>query len=366
MTWGRYLSGVLVLALWGVCVPTAFVVLYSVVELQSAARTAAGADDRLANLQVISMARAIAHDQAARDGLLAGIGDQSDRINGLRPVVNATQITLDRARGLLRTSTLEISAIDGLGLDRNACVADPATLTKCAAQHDGVACAADWALESDCYYRALAAASTRPGSRAPGSPLSADVGLLRAEMARARDAGYDFNAKAKENNEFVRREQQFQASLKATDADLVQVEKDSKTATVANGFLQIRDIPLVLFLFLMPPGVSVALFTALMAAIAALVSAFVTAPGAGPRGTLVDMVLVKPALGGLAGFTVFFVISAGASFLTQPSGGAAEAVNSLSPSALGALGIFAGLASDTAMSWLKARASAFFKTDEGG
>lgn len=60
---------------------------------------------------------------------------------------------------------------------------------------------------------------------------------------------------------------------------------------------------------------------------------------------------------------VFFVISAGAAFLVQPSGGTAtDAVNSLSPAALASLGVFAGLAAEDALSWLREKASSFFQT----
>ena len=67
-------------------------------------------------------------------------------------------------------------------------------------------------------------------------------------------------------------------------------------------------------------------------------------------------------MGALAGFTVFFVVAAGAAFLVQPSAkGAIDAVNNLSAPALASLGIFAGLAADNAIEWLRSKAIGFFK-----
>lgn len=143
---------------------------------------------------------------------------------------------------------------------------------------------------------------------------------------------------------------------------------------VALSYNKQRAIPLFEFAFFLPSGVIVASFTGLMGAIGAAVYSLyaelgMLSPPAGstaPDRTWMGFG-VRPLLGALAGFTVFFVVSAGASFLIQPQAvETTQAVNQLSPPALASLGLFAGLASENALRWLIEKANSFFKSSGDG
>jgi hypothetical protein len=126
--------------------------------------------------------------------------------------------------------------------------------------------------------------------------------------------------------------------------------------------------PLFAWLFILPSGVVVAFFTAIMGAIGAAVYSLLRQLDATSEERTVARMWAayasRPLLGAMAGFMVFFVVSAGAAFLVQPSAvSATDAVNSLSPPALASLGVFAGLAAESALRWLLEKAETFFKTD---
>ncbi len=115
-----------------------------------------------------------------------------------------------------------------------------------------------------------------------------------------------------------------------------------------------------------PTGVIVALFTGVMGSIGAAVRSLFNMLNPVLKNeehaeTVWQSFGIRPMLGALAGFIVYFVISAGASFLVQPTvADATTAVNNLSPSALASLGIFAGLAAEDALEWLIEKAKGFF------
>ena len=120
-------------------------------------------------------------------------------------------------------------------------------------------------------------------------------------------------------------------------------------------------------LFRLPPGVVVAFFTALMGALGACVYSLLSQVLSTPKADDVwagwGAYGVRPMLGAMAGFMVFFVVSAGTAFLVQPGAtSATDAVNSLSAPALASLGVFAGVAAERALKWLNEKATAFFET----
>jgi len=120
--------------------------------------------------------------------------------------------------------------------------------------------------------------------------------------------------------------------------------------------------------FLVPDGVAISTFTGVMGAIgAAVYSLFLSvrrraAAADGERDTMVRSYLTRPLLGALAGFMVYFVLSAGASVLLSREGASEAAAVSLSPAALASLGLLAGMAAENAMLWLAENASKLFKT----
>jgi hypothetical protein len=158
----------------------------------------------------------------------------------------------------------------------------------------------------------------------------------------------------------------------STDAAPPATEPDEAAARrralgqVAMSYAGLAAWPLFEHLFFLPSGAVVALFTGVMGAIGAGVYSLLTKVNEAQtaREGLWRRFAMRPLLGATTGFMVFFVISAGAAFLVQPNGGGAiEAVNSLSPPALASLGVFAGLAAEKALHWLKEGANSFFKTD---
>jgi len=183
-------------------------------------------------------------------------------------------------------------------------------------------------------------------------------------MLAARNAGYDYNKYAKIYHEYSELQSQALGNSTFYRTQRADMNKSNPLTAVAEAYSRLNEIPLLFIIFILPPGVAVAFFTALMGSIGAMVSSL----GAWlldtqPKSITIDQVLfLKPILGALAGFTVFFVISAGAAFLVQPGAkGAIDAVNNLSAPALASLGIFAGLAADNAINWLKSKAVGFFK-----
>jgi hypothetical protein len=140
---------------------------------------------------------------------------------------------------------------------------------------------------------------------------------------------------------------------------------DSKLTAVTDTYNEMcRKLPGFATFFLFPDGVNVALFTGVMGAIGAAVFSLYSRLRAGSRAQgegLARSFVLRPLLGALAGFMVYFVVSAGTVFLMQPSANLTAAVNSLSPSALASLGLFAGIAAENVLRWLSERAAGVFK-----
>jgi hypothetical protein len=156
------------------------------------------------------------------------------------------------------------------------------------------------------------------------------------------------------------------ASVSAAAAAPATIDGIGSVATSYNNMLS-----MFLFerLFRLPPGVVVAFFTALMGALGTCVYSLLSQVLSTPREDDVwagwVAFGVRPLLGAMAGFMVFFVVSAGAAFLVQPGAtSSTEAVNSLSAPALASLGVFAGVAAERALKWLNEKATAFFQTKE--
>jgi len=358
----RWLVALGGLVLWGLAAPLVFTALYSVIEIQGAARASATGDGRLADLQVVGLARDLQKNRAEADAIESQLNGERAQLAKVLPLIDAAKIKLDQNRGVVRAETLELAARYGLPITQAQCVAPAEVLGQCAHKQDDSACAADWQLATSCYYRLMASAGT-PGLRGDAGFETALEGLS-ATMTAARDAGYAYNGYAKAYNAALARTVEAKGSLEALDPTKLAGPQNGQMLGVAQAYLVLNRVPLLVKLFLLPPGVSVALFTALMGALGALVGALSSrfSPASPKSPAAHEIAFVKPALGGMAGFTVFFVVSAGAAFLVQPGAkGAADAVNSLSAPALASLGIFAGLAADSAIEWLKTRAAAFFK-----
>jgi hypothetical protein len=352
---GLVLQWVGALAIWLVLVPAMFIVLYSVIELQSASKRALkDSDASFANLQVLSLADGLAAQEARIDEAKSDTASIVERQRQLRQALDTQRVEIARQRALLRQDVMSVAVQDDLPMDAQSCNSSIDILGKCAAG-DETACAQDWETIEGCYYKSLSLL----GRRGPAGVAEAKQAALR--LSAATQAGFAYNSIARASNEYGAIAKDDSAEIAAAEAEETRLSHDPLKA-VADSYRIISVVPGVRLLFLLPSGVSVALFTGLMAAVGSAIGAVSTRlTPSEPSASGVQVAFLRPLIGGLAGFTVFFVVAAGAAFLVQPNvKDATSAINDLSAPALGALGIFAGLASDTALTWLRGKAKAFF------
>jgi hypothetical protein len=216
---------------------------------------------------------------------------------------------------------------------------------KCLSQLEGsgAACLSDWKIIQICYDEALAF------EKVSSDEARSRFGDLRNAMEAARKQTSVHNLLSEK--------------LTAVNA----LEQDS-LFPVADALRQpITKIPLQL-VFALPQGVVVACFTSLMAMLGTGVASLIKfrrSKAVTRRMDALKSSLVAPLVGGLTGFMVYFVVSAGTAVLVQPSpSDSAQPISNLSAPALASLGIFAGLAAEQAIAWLQQKASAFFRTEE--
>lgn len=350
------LKWVSALTIWLLVAPAIFVILYSVIELQSASRRALkDADASFANLRVLSLADEMEVQEARIADARADADKIADRRRQLSQALDTQRVSIEQERALLRQDVMSIAARDDLTMKPDVCKSTTDVLYKCAGG-DELSCAQDWETIENCYYQTLSLLGRRPDG-------PADAKVVQLQLAAATQAGFAYNRLARASNEFDAMAKDDSGKVAAAQAEEARLSADP-LKSVADSYRVISIVPGVRLLFLLPSGVSVALFTGLMAAVGAAIGAVSSRVNASePSASGVEIAFLRPLIGGLAGFTVFFAIAAGAAFLVQPSAkDATSAVNELSAPALAALGIFAGLASDTALSWLRSKATAFFSS----
>jgi hypothetical protein len=353
----RIANRVLLGLVWFILVPAIFAFFYTVIETQSAARVAVGANSRLAPFTISRLADRL-------NALEAEIERTSQELTVLDEKIRAAKVKVDETR---EEST---AAINSVWITfRNAqptceleqCLADIVTDND---QHD-------WAEGAEIPKRVAAAQRLYDAYR-NAQFVSDDLvdrnGHAETALAAAK-AEYNGTKPPAPSAQSDQTDQADQPVTGPVGADESSTE-DQKA--VALSFNKQRAIPLFEFAFFLPSGVIVASFTGLMGAIGAAVYSLYVELGmlAAPKGEPDRTWMafgIRPLLGALAGFTVFFVISAGASFLIQPQATeATQAVNQLSPPALASLGLFAGLASENALKWLVEKANSFFKSSGDG
>jgi hypothetical protein len=246
-----------------------------------------------------------------------------------------------RTRGELRGRSIEILSTNGVANATDHCTAPAEDQKRCQIDRDTAGCTLDWLKISRCYEEAMALLQFK-------GPVAE---AMRAQMNTVRKIGFDYNARGPALSSAV-----------ATEAEL----RKNPLYQVAQAYRKI-DLPLFPKVFALPQGVTVACFTSLVAALGAAVASLLGVLRSEKTRLDADQTVkaffISPLIGALAGFMVYFVISAGTAFLVQPgSGGSTETVSNLSAPALASLGVFAGLAGETAFGWLQAKAAAFFKT----
>jgi hypothetical protein len=362
VSWIRAVGRVLLGVVWFVCVPAIFAFFYTVIETQSAARVAVGANSRLAPFTISRLADrlSVLEDE---------IATTSKTLTALDEEIRLATVKLAEAK---QKSTVAITSVwitlrkSQPTCELEQCLNDIITDSEQQAWNEGDAIPKRVALAQQLYETYLTAQFRK---------ADLDDRNRHAEIALAAAKAEYHGGKSIEAT--VQPPDAASTDASAGDQPDDGAPVDTETGStedqkaVALSFNRQRAIPLFEFAFFLPSGVIVASFTGLMGAIGAAVYSLYVELGmvAGPKGLDRTWMAfgVRPLLGALAGFTVFFVISAGASFLIQPQAiEATQAVNQLSPPALASLGLFAGLASENALQWLIEKANSFFKSSGDG
>ncbi len=343
-------------------------VLYTVIEVQASAKAAAGKDSRLATFLVRSQAKQIDDQDSARTALLPQVDEAEDARD------NANDKYFQACGDFL--TDIKLAGGEALGSNVPAASGDCVRLDTVTA-----------------YYAQVLSGITM--AKAAGNSLIAKTDFERKLTnldIEHKLVETDFEDSAKNNRIANRKKNALMFAERRYD-DLVKLDTASAQApapavnnpaaapeaagaatlgSVAVTYNQLSSLPFFRALFELPSGVIVAFFTAIMGSIGAAVFSLlddIQQRRLMKEGFIRDISWMwvsyasRPLLGAMAGFMVFFVISAGAAFLIQPGTiNATDAVNALSPPALASLGVFAGLAAENALRWLKEKASAFFKT----
>ena len=350
---------------WFVCVPAIFAFFYTVIETQSAARVAVGANSRLAPFTISRLADRL-------DDLEAEIARSSAELTQLDEKIRASQEKVDsanqRSTAAINSAWITLYNAQPACGSMEKCLDDIVTKNEQRDRVEGDEISKRVKLAQDLYGAYRGALFTTNDLLDRNRHAEVALAAAKAEYhgtqaAKPTDPPDPTASGASDGGD---------AAVEDPAPDDVSTEDQKAVALSYNK--QRAAIPLFEFAFFLPSGVIVASFTGLMGAIGAAVFSLYVELGvlAALKGPLVSdrtwMAFgVRPLLGALAGFTVFFVISAGAGFLIQPQAAeATQAVNQLSPPALASLGLFAGLASENALKWLIEKANSFFKSPGEG
>lgn len=373
-------SNTVLVIVWWVLAPLLFILLYSVIETHAAARAAVGSSSRIAPFTISNAAKDIR-------AIEKQLKDKEDEL--ARLVREQTKATSAYEEASIKAEMALSTLTSNFAVDRDPAVplcGEDDLLDECLAKLIPIARNSPWA-EDDAVQNEIEAASSaivqyrvtvNASDRFDMSVNALRLGIagLRAKLegkAVSYNAytGHVIPADSVTNVQSApatpnAAEDEDRRDAGADDTAGPVVGTDSVRAVALSYNRQRELLPPFESLFLLPPGVIVAFFTALMGALGAAVFSLLgdlkTLEQA--RASSWQRYGVTPVLGALAGFTVYFVVAAGATFLIQPgSVEATGAVNQLSPAALASLGIFAGLAAPQAMEWLVEKARTAFQTN---
>lgn len=403
--------------IWFVAIPYLFILLYSVLEMQSAAKAATGTNSKLATYLVMTRATQITQVHDRLDKLATQFQQAQDNYN-----LQSAAYTVLHDKFLDDVTFLAASVQDP-NFNSQACagagVVDRESILSCARTVIQYATGRQAVLAGAPATNANVASATvsdtllgtvmgdLPNFEQQYSKLSVSysaLSYLKQQSSTAMDAykslvgvtgstigdpdmlDNEADDAFNESNRRLARAQSApaaggQANGAATPAangapqaapdssDSASAPATDNIGSVATSYNNMTGVWFFMRLFRMPPGAVVALFTALMGAIGSAVYSLLQSVVRGRHAiTAMDGWIFyggRPVLGAMAGFMVFFVVSAGTAFLIQPGAASAtDAVNSLSPPALASLGVFAGIAAESALKWLNVKATSFFETND--
>lgn len=238
--------GAILLVVWVVAIPLAFVTLYSALELQAAARAAKADskgprgdnDPRLTTLQTIEL---------ANDWVRAG-----DALNQKRTLEEVRQYDILRvmaARRDVRSKAIDFLSSHGVDTSTTTCTAPLDVLNKCQIEQDLRVCLTDWKIIADCYRLSKKISS---GNESDAQSIKD----LKESMSAASSAAEKLNITAS-------RIRSIKSPLPSDS-----VFNSNPLLPVAKSYNSIH-FPLFRTIFAMPQGVIVACFTSIMAVLGA-------------------------------------------------------------------------------------------------
>lgn len=327
--------------LWWLLIPFLFFTLYAAAQLQAAAKEVAGQGVNVPNIRVLELSRALNSYDAHLVLLQNAKYDEARKLNEAGRKYTST-------KHQLRVRLMEVSADDPV--DQG--------LSKCASRDETIGC----------FERAVIAARRRlvdmPEPRA---------GQLRDQIKTAETLFVEFLNLSTETYQRGATLEELRGRMdRAIRARNALAKKNPALTTAAATYDEIlKQMPWLDRFFMLPDGAVTGLFTGVMGALGAVVfSVYGRLRDAGKNGgmaseSLFQSYITRPLLGGLAGFMIYFAISAGSGALFEAGSVAhADAGGALSPAALATLGLFAGLAAENALQWLAEKARGLFPLDK--
>lgn len=331
-----WLGRILTFAVWGLLAPFLFFTLYATAQLQLAAKQAVPGLGAVSNISII--------DHLERLDLLdVRIAELSKLKDDLHRSYFRNDLRYTVVKHDLRTQISAIAADDPADLQ----------LGDCAGRDQMI----------DCYDRTISSGYKRMVGMSPP-----DRSALETLLRPAHAAYLNFIELSSITQDEVRQIHELTAQISDLRAQRSQLVGDRKEvdALARTYSVIVDDMWWVQSFFVLPDGAIIGLFTGLMGAIGALVSSLfgrmkpASDPGSLAGESRTQSYFARPALGGLAGFIVYFAVSAGSGLLLQS--GSKENGGALSPAALATLGLFAGLAAENALHWLAEKARGMFNT----
>lgn len=325
---------------WACAVPLLFLTLYATAQLQTAANAALRDAPAVPNIAVISHSKAV------------GLVNSQIKATAQRSDYNAAAYAADNRAYTLAKHRLRIQLFAIAGGD-----SQDQRLLECASRDGTIGC----------FERVMVAAHQRLATMNPSG-----AGQLASRLAAADETFLQFLTLSTTTQELKRKITQ---ENKRLDELRVQYQslslgEGARLHAVASTFDELdRNIPWFRAFFMLPDGAVIGLFASVMGAIGAVVFSLfgrmksMEAEGSLSSEPILRSYVTRPLLGALAGFIVYFVVSAGSGVLLEANSAAkVEAGGGLSTAALATLGLFAGLAAENAMQWVTEKARGLFKS----
>lgn len=337
---GGMLGRMVIGLFWLLLVPLVFLTLYAAAELQIAAKNALPQSTSVANIAVIGHSKIMRDLNKRRE---ATIG----RINNLTQQKADDHLRYTQYKHRLRILLMAIAADDPVDQRLNDCADRDKTVA--------------------CFERTMTSAHRR--LLRVSDPRAAQ---LKNQILDAENVFLQFLMLSDTTNESKDRIADETKALQNLNSDIaLQSNGDNAPIFAASKTFDEmeRNIPWFKLFFVLPDGAVIGLFAGVMGAIGAVVFSLFGRMQGRKLGdglaaeSLTLSYVTRPLLGALAGFIVYFAVSAGSgALLEQGAASHVSAGSALSTATLATLGLFAGLAAENALQWLTDKARGLFKS----